>query len=178
MDVVNKAKDVINKISSDVSKKAKEASGVSKMNVRISENERKIRALYMEIGKYVYENLREDAPDEIAEKMTAIDVAKKEVKSCKDEIMRLKGFQICEQCKSEVAVSAAFCPACGQKMPEPVVDVVDEGEVKEVEKPEEETVSEAAEVVEDVVENVVENVAEAVETVVENVEEAIEKTEE
>ena len=167
MDFFNKAKEKISKTSSDVAKKAKDLTEIAKLNSQVSANESTIKATYTEIGKYVYENLREDAPEEIAAKMTAIDNAKAEIERLQNEILKVKGSQKCAQCGNEVDVNVAFCPSCGNKMPEPVVDVVDEGEVKEVvddvfEKAEE-VVEEAAEKVEEVVEEVVEKVEDVVE---------------
>lgn len=164
MDFFNKAKEKIAKTSGDVAKKAKDLAEVSKLNGQINANENSIKALYTEIGQYVFENLREDAPAEIAEKMNAIDKAREEIASWKNEVMKLKGIQKCPQCGGEVDKDVAFCPSCGTKMPEPVVEVVDAGEVKEV-------VEEVAEKVEEVVEEAAETVAEAVENVAEKVEE-------
>ncbi len=167
MDFFNKAKEKIAKTSGDVAKKAKDLAEVTKLNGQIAENERNIKNLYNEIGKYVYNNLREDAPAEIAEKMTAIDTALADITKFKSDIMKMKGQQACPQCGNEVALDVAFCPSCGSKMPEPVVDVVDEGEVKEV-----------AEEVAEEVKDAVEEVKETVEEVKEAVEEAVEKVQE
>lgn len=164
MDFFNKAKEKIAKTSGEVAKKAKDLAEVTKLNGQINSNENSIKALYTEIGQYVFENLREDAPAEIAEKMNAIEKAREEIASWKAEVMKLKGVQKCPQCGGEVDKDVAFCASCGAKMPEPVVEVVDEGEVKEV-------VEEAAEAVEEAVEDAVETVAEAVENVAEKIEE-------
>ena len=164
MDFFNRAKEKIAKTSGDVAKKAKDLAEVSKLNGQINANENNIKALYTEIGQYVFENLREDAPAEIAEKMNAIDKAREEIVGWKAEVMKLKGIQKCPQCNAEVDKDVAFCPSCGTKMPEPVVEVVDAGEVKEV-------VEEAAEAVEEAVEAATETVSEAVENVAEKVEE-------
>ena len=63
MDFFNKAKEKISKTSSDVAKKAKDLTEIAKLNSQISTNESTIKATYIEIGKYVFENLREDAPE-------------------------------------------------------------------------------------------------------------------
>lgn len=167
MDFFNKAKEKITKTSSDVAKKAKDMTEIAKLNSQISSNEATIKATYSEIGQYVYENLKEDAPEEIAAKMAVIDNAIAEIEKIKKEILKVKGSQKCEQCGSEVAANVAFCPSCGFKMPEPVVEVVDEGEVKEV-------VEEVVENVESTVENVAEKVEDVVEAVADKVEEVVE----
>ncbi|MBQ6695789.1 MAG: zinc-ribbon domain-containing protein [Lachnospiraceae bacterium] len=167
MDFFNKAKEKLSKTGSDVAKKAKDLSEIAKFNSQISSNESTIKNTYSEIGKYVYENLKEDAPAEIAEKMAVIDNALAEIERLKQEILKVKGSQKCEQCGNEVDLNVAFCPSCGNKMPEPVVEVIDEEEVKEV-------VEEAAEAVEEAVEGVAEKVEDAVEAVAEKVEEVTE----
>ena len=166
MDFFNKAMEKLTKTSTDVAKKAKDLTGIAKLNSQIANYESTVKATYAEIGIYVYENLREDAPEEIAAKMTAM----AEIDRIKAEILKLKGCQKCQQCEKEVSADVAFCPYCGNKMPEPVVDVVDEGEVKEVV---EEAVDNAAETVEEAVETVAEKVEEAAETIAEKVEEVI-----
>lgn len=172
MDFINKAIDVISKKSNDVSQKAKDVSEVAKLKNKIMSSENAIKAVYAEIGKYVYENLREDAPEEIAQKMAKIDAAQKEVADCKAKIMKLKGIQKCEQCGKEVAADSAFCPSCGNKMPEPVVDVVDEGNVTEVAEEACECCEEKAEAC---AEDVCDACAEAVEAVSEACAEAVEE---
>lgn len=170
MDFFNKAKEKLTKTGSDVAKKAKDISEIAKLNSQISSQESTVKAAYTEIGKYVYENLREDAPEEIAAKMAAIDEAVAEIDRLKAEILKVKGTQKCAQCGNEVDATVAFCPSCGNKMPEPVVDVVDEGEVKEV-------VEDVAEKAEDVVEAAAEKVEDVVEAAAEKVEEVVEKVE-
>ena len=99
--------------------------------------------------------------------MTAIDNALAEIDRLKAEILKVKGSQKCEQCGNEVDINVAFCPSCGNKMPEPAVDVVDDGEVKEV-------VDDVFEKAEDVVEAAAEKVEEVVEEVAEKVEDVVE----
>ncbi len=145
MDFFNKAKEKIAKTSGDVAKKAKDLTEIAKLNSQVSSNESTIKNTYSEIGQYVYENLKDDAPAEIAEKMTLIDNAVAEIARLKAEIMKLKGSVKCENCGAEVDADVAFCPNCGAKTPEPVVDIVDEGEVKEVAEEAEEKAEETAE---------------------------------
>lgn len=159
MDFLNSAKEKFAKTSSEVAKKTKNMTEITKMKNKISKTDKEVKILYMEIGQYVYENLREDAPDEIAEKMTLIEEKIAESAQLKAEVMKLRGFQLCPQCGEQVGATVAFCSFCGAKLPEPVVDVVDEGDVTEVE--------DVAEEVADTVADVAEEVAETVEDIVE-----------
>lgn len=176
MDYINKAIDAIAKTGNDVSKKAKGATEIAKLKSKVAACEGAIKTAYVEIGKYVYENLREDAPEEIAEKMAVVDAAKEDIAKYKAEVLKLRGIQKCEQCGRDVQKDFAFCPACGNKMPEPVVDVVDEGDATEVDEEiynECETMEDFGEACAEAVEDVCEECAEAVEEVCEACEEKV-----
>ncbi len=159
MDFFNSAKEKLAKAGNEVAKKTQTVTEITKMKNKISKADKEVKLLYMEIGQYVYENLREDAPEEIAEKMALIEEKIAESAALKAEVLKLKGFQLCPQCGEQVGATAAFCSFCGAKMPEPVVEEVVEEEVTEVEDVAEEvaeTVADAAEEVVDVVEDIVE----------------------
>lgn len=124
MDFFSKLGDKISSTSKDVAKKAKEVAEIANLNSQITTKESTIKSAYVEIGKYVYENLKEDAPAEIAEKFAAIDTLMAEIEEMKKNIQALKGVQVCPSCGKDVESGAAFCPGCGSKMPEPVVEEV------------------------------------------------------
>lgn len=124
MDFLNKLGDKISSTSKDVAKKAKEVAEIANLNSQVSSKESTIKSMYVEIGKYVYENLKDDAPAEIAEKFASIDGLMDEIAGIKKAIQELKGVQACSNCGKDVDANAAFCPGCGNKMPEPVVEEV------------------------------------------------------
>ncbi|MDE7223118.1 MAG: zinc-ribbon domain-containing protein [Acetatifactor sp.] len=133
MDFFNKVGNTISSKSKDVTKKAKEIAEIAKLTGQIAEKEESIKGAYIELGKYVYESQKEDAPEEVAEKFAVIDATVEEIEHLKREIRKLKGRQECPDCGKEVSYSAAFCSYCGAKLPEPEPEeVVDEGEVTEV----------------------------------------------
>lgn len=133
MDFLNKVSSTISSKSKDVTKKAKEIAEISKLSGQIAVKEESIKGTYIELGKYVYETHKEDAPEEVAEKFAVIDAAVEEIEQLKKEIRKLKGIQKCPECGKEVSDTAAFCSYCGAKMPEPVPEeVVEAGEVAEV----------------------------------------------
>ncbi len=133
MDFFNKVSNTISSKGKDVTKRAKEIAEIAKLTGQIAEKEETVKSAYIELGKYVYESQKEDAPEEVAEKFAAIDAAVEEIGHLKREVRRLKGKQECPDCGKEVSYSAAFCSYCGAKLPEPEPEeVVDEGEVTEV----------------------------------------------
>ena len=133
MDFFNKVGSTISNKGKDVTKKAKEMAEIAKLTGQIVEKEEAIKGAYIELGKYVYESQKEDAPEEVAEKFAVIDATVEEIEHLKREIRKLKGRQECPDCGKEVSYSAAFCSYCGAKLPEPEPEeVVEEGEVTEV----------------------------------------------
>lgn len=133
MDFFNKVSSTISSKSKDVTKRAKEMAEIAKLTGQIAEKEEAVKGAYIELGKYVYESQKEDAPEEVAEKFAVIDAAVEEIGRLKREVRKLKGKQECPDCGKEVSYSAAFCSYCGAKLPEPEPEeVVDEGEVTEV----------------------------------------------
>lgn len=145
MDFLNKVSSTITSKGKDVTKKAKEIAEIAKLTGQIVEKEESIKGAYIELGKYVYESQKEDAPEEVAEQFAAIDATVEEIEHLKREIRKLKGRQECPDCGKEVSYTAAFCSYCGAKLPEPEPEeVVEEGDVTEVTE-EAETVEETAE---------------------------------
>ncbi len=133
MDFFNKVGNTISSKGKDVTKKAKEIAEIAKLTGQIAEKEESIKGTYIELGKYVYENQKEDAPEEVAEKFAVIDATVEEIERLKREVRKLKGRQECPDCGKEVSYTAAFCSYCGAKLPEPEPEeVVEEGEVTEV----------------------------------------------
>lgn len=173
MDYINKALDAITKTGNEVGQKAKGTAEIVKLKNKIMAKENAIKAIYSEIGKYVYENLKEDAPEEIAAKMEQIDADLAEIAKCKEEIYKLKGVNKCENCGKEVNSTFAFCPGCGNKMPEPVfedevTEITDEEVCNECE-----TMEDFGETCAEAVEDVKEEIAEAVKDVCEACEEKV-----
>ena len=63
----------------------------------------------------------------------------------------LKGLDVCPNCKEHVNADVVFCPKCGTKMEEEIIDV------EETEDIFEEVVEEVKEIVEEVVEEIKED---------------------
>jgi|GEM_PF-403969 len=85
------------------------------------------------------------------EDLDAIAASEARIKECRESIHQMKGVAICPSCGASVDADAAFCSACGQKMPEkPKPEPVKEEDVEVIppeqpsEEPASETVSENA----------------------------------
>ena len=64
------------------------------------------------------EKHREDAEEDVKTWLDAIAVSEARIKECRESIHQMKGVAICPSCGASVDADAAFCSACGQKMPE------------------------------------------------------------
>ena len=106
------------KTTETTSKIAKEA----KLKMKITENKGKIKDLYEEIGRKIYENhIREESIDIkelINDDCCKIDNLSKEVEDSRREILILNNKKLCKKCFSEIEKDAMFCPKCGEKQTE------------------------------------------------------------
>ena len=91
----------------------------AKLKVKISENKSKIKDLYEEIGKKVYENhVREeyvDIKDFIKDDCLNIDNLSKEIEEARKEILVLNNKKLCTKCFAEIEVDDKFCSKCGER---------------------------------------------------------------
>ena len=98
--------DIGKKTSEATSKIAKE----TKLKMKINENKGKIKELYEEIGKKVYEkHVRECAK---------LDGLCKEIEEARKEILTLNQKKVCSKCYAEIEKEAQFCPKCGERQTE------------------------------------------------------------
>lgn len=151
MSFLNNLGQKISDVGQTTIQKTKDLADTAKLNLNISEEERKIETAYEQIGKWYAEKHREDADAEVKNWMDAIAASEARIKECRENIHQLKGMVICPSCGASVDADAAFCSACGQKMPEkPKPEPVKEEDVEVIppkqpsEEPASETVSESA----------------------------------
>ena len=112
-DIKNKVSDTTNSAIT----KANEIAEVSKLNGLISEEDKKIKNLYYQIGKLYVANQGSNPAPEYAELVAAVIESGRAMKEYKAQINTLKGIRICDKCGAEVPKGAAFCNSCGNQMP-------------------------------------------------------------
>lgn len=145
MSFLNNLGQKISDVSQTTIKKTKDLADTAKLNLNISEEERKIETAYGKIGKWYVENHREDADEGVKTWIDAIAASEAKIKEYRDNIHQMKGVAICPSCGASVDADAAFCSSCGQKMPEkPKPEPVKEEDV-EVIPPEQTSETPAAE---------------------------------
>lgn len=103
-------------VKDSVAGKAKDLSGISRLNGQISAAEKQIAELYSTVGRIYYENHKSDPAPEAAQQIRAISELYKRVAEAQDAIKKIKGIEKCPRCGADVAVGAQFCSACGQKI--------------------------------------------------------------
>ena len=149
MDFFSKLGKKASKTYQATKEKAVNLSEELKIKGKISEIKDKINDIYAEIGKTVYNEIREGrdvSKEEITEKCDEISKLNDEIAKHEDEILTLKKVRKCVNCGAELDLDDVFCCKCGTKQPE-----IEKVEVKE--EPTEE--AKEAEVIE--VNNVEEN---------------------
>ena len=151
-----KATETFNSAAEKTNKLASEA----KIRIKMNDCKSKIKDIYQDIGKIVYQKFVLDGnlevKEDIEEQLSKISELTNQIEEYEKQILELTNLKQCENCKNKIDKNAKFCPECGAEQPEEVVhevEVVDNDE--ETVNPEndaEEVADEAEEAVEDAVE--------------------------
>lgn len=131
MALFEKLGETIVSVGKDATQKAKDLSGVAKLNLDIKSKEDYVQKQYAELGKVYYEAHKGDAVVDGSEHFELIAEALDAIEKMKVEIMELKGTKTCPNCGEELADGAEYCSSCGEKI-SVVVDVEDAAEEETV----------------------------------------------
>ncbi|MCL1949159.1 MAG: zinc ribbon domain-containing protein [Turicibacter sp.] len=94
--------------------KTKNFAEVSRLNLKLAEEEQQLEDLYANLGRLFYK-VNQQNPDFIYREMFgAIEGSQKNADFLKEAIIALKGTRSCPQCKEEAMPGAAYCAKCGQ----------------------------------------------------------------
>lgn len=117
MEFFNKIGDIASKTYKNASQKTGEIAKEAKIKMKMNENKSKIKDLYEEIGKIVYQKYISKEEVKIEEDLNTycnqIDELSKEIEKCQEEVLSLKNKRICENCYAEIDLSSKYCPHCG-----------------------------------------------------------------
>ena len=146
----NSAAEKTNKIASE-----------TKIKIRINDCKSKIKDLYQDIGKVVYQKFvldgKLEVKEDIEEQLSKISELTNQIEEYEKQILDLSDMKQCVNCKNKIDKNAKFCPECGAEQPEEVVHEVevveDEEETVNPENNEEKVADEAEKTVEDAVED-------------------------
>ena len=85
----------LNDVGQTTIKKTKDLADTAKMNLEISEEERKISNAHEQIGKWYAAKYRMQADPEIQNWMDAIFASEAKIKACRDNLGQIKGETSC-----------------------------------------------------------------------------------
>ena len=97
--------------------KTKDLTEVSRLNSAISDEQKRVNSLYMQIGQKYVELHSDNYEEALAEMVKAVLNAQSTISSAQEQIYMLKGVRICKVCGEQVARNAAFCSKCGSPLP-------------------------------------------------------------
>ncbi len=122
MDFFNKLGNIASETYKKTSKKTGELAKEAKIRMKMNEDKSKIKDLYEEIGKIVYQKYMKQEELSIKEDLnsycTQIDDLSNDVEKSLGEILTLRGKRICDNCHTEIDIKVKFCPSCGTEQPE------------------------------------------------------------
>lgn len=97
----------------NVAQQTKKFADVTQINIAISEKEKRISQLFLNIGQSYYERHKSDEAAEESERIDEVNTLYAEILQNRERIKQIKGVIKCENCGADVPLSAAFCSACG-----------------------------------------------------------------
>ena len=100
----------------NVAQQTKNFADITQLNSAISDKEKKISQLFLNIGQMYYEGHKGDESAEYRETINEIDTLYNEIAQNREKIKQIKGVVKCPKCGSDVPLNAAFCNTCGAKM--------------------------------------------------------------
>jgi hypothetical protein len=97
--------------------KANDIVEVTKLNLNIGTEEDKIRKLYAELGKAVYDaySTGVEIGDAFKFYCKRIDEIEKNIEDMRQKILEMKNLKTCSGCGAELEADVAYCPKCGKK---------------------------------------------------------------
>ena len=126
----NSAAEKTNKIASE-----------TKIKLKINDCKSKIKDLYQDIGKVVYQKFvlegKLEVKEDIQEQLSKIKEYTDKIEEYEKQILELTNLKQCENCKNKIDKNAKFCPECGAEQPEEVTDEAEEAVEDAVEEKEE-----------------------------------------
>ena len=131
-----KATETFNSAAEKTNKIANEA----KLRIKINDCKSKIKDVYQDIGKVVYQKFVLDGQlevkEDIQEQLSKIKEYTDKIEEYEKQILELTNLKQCANCKNKIEKNAKFCPECGAEQPEEEVHEVEVIEGEDDVKPE------------------------------------------
>jgi len=113
--------DNITRRVTDTAKAAAKKSGsvveVTRLNMNIGTEEEKVRKIYAEMGRQLYEDYAEGkiVSEKLLEHCEKIDEIIKNIDEMREKILELKNVKACPNCGVELEIDMEYCYKCGRK---------------------------------------------------------------
>lgn len=115
--------DDIGKAFSNAGQKTKDMADIAKINSMLSEEEKKMNNLCMQIGKAYVQLHPLDYDEALAAYFQAYRESEKQIADFNARLRQLKNIISCPGCGGDIPSEAAFCSKCGYRMPPKPVTV-------------------------------------------------------
>lgn len=121
--------DNITKRVTDTAKAAAKKSGsiveVTRLNMNIGAEEEKVRKVYADIGKQLYEDYTEGkiVGEKLLDYCAKIDEIISNIDGMREKVLELRNVKACPNCGMELDIEMTFCYKCGRKQEEHEVEV-------------------------------------------------------
>ena len=139
MDFFNKLGKKATEAYQATKEKATDLTEELKIKGKISDAKNRINAIYTEIGKIVYEEVKDNkdvAKDAVVAKCDEIKAENEKIERLEDQLLAVKDLKRCVTCHAELPIDTDYCPKCGTKQPENVkVEVTEEAPTDAEEAP-------------------------------------------
>lgn len=99
-----------------VAQQTKNFADVTQLNSAVSDKEKKISQLYLNMGRLYYEKHKNDLSADFRPLMEEITALYAEIAENRDKIKQIKGIAQCPKCGANLPANAAFCHSCGAKL--------------------------------------------------------------
>lgn len=97
--------------------KTKQMTEISKLNIKLAEEDEQLEKLYANLGRLYYQQLNEKEPEILFQDICqAVAGSIKNMNYYQKAINDLKGIKHCETCGEEVQEGACYCSHCGQHL--------------------------------------------------------------
>lgn len=100
----------------NVAQQTKNLTDVTQLNSAISESEKKVSQLFLNIGHLYYEVHKDDLLAENRGMIDEINALYAEILENREKIKQIKGITKCAKCGADVPLNVAFCSSCGAKI--------------------------------------------------------------